>query len=113
MNILKRPPSAQQNLRHALETCNRLRRELAEMTSERDALRDQLEGDLPRATAWLQSKVWRQRRALDRLERKNLNVRFALRIMNRLREPVSAEEWKLARDADRLRDRIDEEAPPG
>lgn len=88
-----------------------LRRRIAELGSERDALAAQLTGDIPRATVWLQTKVWRQRRALDQRERKLLTLRFALRLMNALREPVTAQEWAAARDAARLRDRIDEEAP--
>ena len=37
-----------------------LHAKLDEVTAERDALRAQLEGDLPTATKWLQRKVWRQ-----------------------------------------------------
>ncbi len=36
-----------------------LRADLVELEAERDALRAQLEGDLPAATRWLQRKVWR------------------------------------------------------
>jgi hypothetical protein len=91
-----------------------LRRQLAEVTAERDALRAQLEGDLPSATAWLQSKVWRQRNQLDVMNRSVLSHRFALRLMNSIREPVTAEEWKKAREAltdERLRERVDEKVP--
>lgn len=90
-----------------------LRRQLAEVTAERDVLRAQLEGNLPSATAWLQSKVWRQRVALDTMNRSVLTTRFALRLMNRLREPVTAAEWKAAREAltEDLRERVDEKVP--
>ena len=43
-----------------------------------------------------------------------LSLHFALRLMNRLREPVTAAEWKQAREAvvdEALRKRIDEKAP--
>jgi len=47
-----------------------LRAQLVEVTAERDALRARLEGDLPKAMRWLQRKVWRQRTALDTLNRR-------------------------------------------
>ena len=87
---------------------------IRELEAERDALRAQLEGDIPRATVWLQTKVWRQRRALDRLERRNGSLRFALQIMNLLREPVTAQEWASARaaiDDESRRGRIQETVP--
>lgn len=93
---------------------NKLRRQLTEMTAERDALRDQLDGNIPAATFWLQTKVHRQRRALDRLDRRNLSLRFALRLLNTIREPVTAAEWTAAREAvgDKLlRERVDENVP--
>ena len=55
-----------------------LRRELVELAAERDALRAQLEGDLPAATRWLQRKVWRQAAALDVLNRRVVTQRFVL-----------------------------------
>jgi hypothetical protein len=102
MTILARKTAdteASRNLREALITCNRLRKELAEVGSERDALRDQLDGKIPEATYWLQVKVWRQRRALDQLNRRTLSLRFALRLMNSIREPVTTQEWVAARNA--------------
>ena len=36
---------------------------LDDVLAERDALRAQVEGDLPAATRWLQRKVWRQEAA--------------------------------------------------
>lgn len=88
-----------------------LRAERAELRAEIDALRAQLEGDIPKATYWLQTKVWRQRRALDRLERRNLSLRFALRLMNQIRMPVTAEEWKEVLDDSRLSDRLEKQVP--
>jgi hypothetical protein len=76
-----------------------LRAEFAELRAERDALRAQLEGDIPAATYWLQSKVWRQRRALDDANQALTAHRFALRLLGRIREPVTAAEWRAARDA--------------
>jgi hypothetical protein len=52
-----------------------LRTQLVELQAERDALRAQLEGDLPTATRWLQRKVWRQAAALDALNRRVVTQR--------------------------------------
>lgn len=85
--------------------------ELRELRAEVDALRAQLEGDLPRATAWLQWKVWRQRVALDLLNRRVVSQRFALRTLDELGRGLSREEYLAARarQPEQLRDRIDEE----
>ena len=43
-----------------------------------------------------------------------LSLHVALRLMNRLREPVTAAEWKQAREAitdEALRERVDGKAP--
>lgn len=89
-----------------------LRRALAEMTAERDALRAQLDGNIPAATYWLQTKVGRQRAALDTLNRKLLSLHVALRALNRVREPLTAQEWAAARAAaGELRKRIEEKVP--
>ena len=86
-------------------------RELRELRAEVDALRAQLEGDLPRATSWLQWKVWRQRAELDRLNRRILSQRLALRTLEALGRGLSREEYLQAREAQSeiLRERIDEE----
>jgi hypothetical protein len=87
-----------------------LREQLVELTAERDALRAQLEGDLPRATRWLQRKVWRQAAALDRLNRRVVTQRFVLRTLDGLGRSLSAAEYTAARGAvadDALRERID------
>jgi hypothetical protein len=92
----------------------KLRTALAEAAGEIDALKARLDGDIPRALHWLQGKAERQRQALDGLNRKVLSLHFALRLMNRLREPVTAAEWKQARDAiadEALRERVDAAAP--
>jgi hypothetical protein len=86
-----------------------LRRELTELAAERDALRAQLEGDLPSATRWLQRKVWRQAAELDRLNRRVTSQRFVLRTLAGLGRSLSAAEYQAARAAiadEQLRDRI-------
>jgi hypothetical protein len=86
------------------------RAQLVELAAERDALRAQLEGDLPAATRWLQRKVWRQAAALDALNRRVVSQRFVLRALGELGRSLTAEEYRSARDRianARLRDRID------
>jgi hypothetical protein len=85
--------------------------ELLELRAERDALRAQLDGDLPAATRWLQRKVWRQAAALDALNRRVVSQRFVLRTLDGLGRSLSSEEYRAARDAVgnvALRDRIAE-----
>ena len=74
-----------------------LRRELVELAAERDALRAQLEGDLPAATRWLQRKVWRQAAALDALNRRVVTQRFVLRTLDELGRSLTAAEYRAAR----------------
>ncbi|MGI8333224.1 hypothetical protein ACRYCC_25005 [Actinomadura scrupuli] len=88
-----------------------LRAQLVELVAERDALRAQLAGDLPAATAWLQRKVWRQAAALDALNRRVVTQRFVLRTVDRLGRSLTAQEYRAARAQvanTRLRDRIDD-----
>jgi hypothetical protein len=73
------------------------RAELVELAAERDALRAQLEGDLPKATRWLQRKVWRQAAALDALNRRVVAQRFVLRTLDELGRSLTAEELQSAR----------------
>ena len=75
-----------------------LRAELVEVTAERDALRAQLDGDLPAATRWLQRKVWRQAAALDALNRRVTGQRFVLRTLDELGRSLTATEYQAARD---------------
>ena len=94
-----------------MTTTTDLRHEFLELAAERDALRAQLEGDLPAATRWLQRKVWRQARELDRLNRRVTSLRFVLRTLDELGRSLTAEEFRTARDAlsnAQLRDRIAE-----
>lgn len=88
-----------------------VRAELVELAAERDALRAQLDGDLPAATRWLQRKVWRQAAALDALNRRIVSQRFVLRTLAELDRSLSADEYRAARARvanDQLRERIDE-----
>jgi hypothetical protein len=90
-----------------------LHAKLDEVTAERDALRAQLEGDLPAATKWLQRKVWRQAAALDGLNRRIVSQRFVLRTLDGLGRSLTAAEYIAARNAvanPQLRERIDEPA---
>jgi hypothetical protein len=88
-----------------------LRTQLVELAAERDALRAQLEGDLPAATRWLQRKVWRQAVALDALNRRIVTQRFVLRTLDELGRSLTPDEYRAARSRVanlQLRDRIDE-----
>jgi hypothetical protein len=90
-----------------------LHSKLDEVTAERDALRAQLEGDLPAATKWLQRKVWRQAAALDGLNRRVVSQRFVLRTLDGLGRSLTVAEYTAARNAvanPQLRERIDEPA---
>ena len=94
----------------ALSDAADVRAELVEVTAERDALRAQLEGDLPAATRWLQRKVWRQAVALDALNRRVVSQRFVLRTLGELGRSLTAAEYRAARDqvaSPQLRGRID------
>jgi hypothetical protein len=85
------------------------RQELVELIAERDALRAQLEGDIPSATRWLQRKVWRQAVELDRLNRRVTSQRFVLRTLDGLGRSLAAQEYRAAREAiadAQLRERI-------
>jgi hypothetical protein len=75
-----------------------LRDQLVELTAERDALRAQLDGDLPAATRWLQRKVWRQAAALDALNRRVVAQRFVLRTLDELGRSLTAAEYLAARE---------------
>lgn len=88
-----------------------LRAQLVELAAERDALRAQLDGDLPAATRWLQRKVWRQAAALDALNRRVASQRFVLRTLDELGRSLTTAEYRAARDGVAnlaLRDRIDD-----
>ena len=77
-----------------------LRAQLVELTAERDALRAQLAGDLPKATRWLQQKVWRQAAALTVLNQRVVNQRFVLRTLDQLGRSLSAAEFQAATKVD-------------
>ncbi|GIF77575.1 hypothetical protein [Asanoa siamensis] len=77
-----------------------LRAQLVELAAERDALRAQLAGDIPRATRWLQQKVWRQAAALHLLNQRVVNQRFVLRTLDGLGRSLSADELRAATKVD-------------
>jgi hypothetical protein len=88
-----------------------LRAQLVELAAERDALRAQLDGDLPKATRWLQSKVLRQAEALDALNRRVVSQRFVLRTLDELGRSLTVDEYRTAGSRisnSQLRDRIDD-----
>jgi hypothetical protein len=88
-----------------------VRSALVELAAERDALRAQLDGDLPAATRWLQRKVWRQAAALDALNRRVVTQRFVLRSLGELGRSLTAAEYQAARARvanPQLRTRIDD-----
>jgi hypothetical protein len=96
-----------------MTTSTDLRSRLVELAAERDALRAQLDGDLPAATRWLQRKVWRQAAALDALNRRVISQRFVLRTLDELGRSLTKAEYRaaMARIANaQLRDRIDDPA---
>lgn len=76
-----------------------LRQELASVKTDNLALRAQLEGNIPQATAWLQAKVWRQRQVLDRENRTIISQRFVLRTLEALGRGLTREEYLTARKA--------------
>jgi hypothetical protein len=83
---------------------------IVELEAERDTLRAQLEKDLPRATRWLQRKVWRQAEALDVLNRRIVTQRFVLRTLEELGRYLTAAEYATAKAAvanPQVRDRIE------
>lgn len=95
------------------DTIRDLRAQVLELTTDNRALRAQMDGDLPTATRWLQLKVWRQRNALDRLERRVLGQRLVLRTLDGLGRGLTPEEYRAARGelAGAVRDRTPETVP--
>ena len=88
-----------------------MRREINELKMERDALLKQIEGDPEYVLYFYQRKSLRQRAARDQLNRRNLSLRFALRVHEAIHGPLSREEYLKARDAvqdEQLRERIDD-----
>jgi hypothetical protein len=88
-----------------------LRSMYVELVAERNALRAQLEGDLPAATRWLQRKVWRQAAVLDALNRRIVSQRFVLRTLDELGRSLTDDEYRAARARianEQLRDRVED-----
>lgn len=70
-----------------------LRRQVWDLKGEVTALQAQLSGDIPTATVWLQTKVWRQRKALDTLQRRVVNQRATLRTLDELGRSLTTAEF--------------------
>jgi hypothetical protein len=90
---------------------SKLKSEVAQLKMEIETLEAQLQGgDIPKATAWLQMKVWRQRKALDALNRTVVTNRFIVRTLNEMGRGLSREEYLEARSKqpDLLQARIEE-----
>lgn len=77
-----------------------LEQRVIELEAEVATLRAQLEGDLPKATRFLQRKDWAQRRALARLNERVVAQRFVLRTLSELGRTLSPEEYAKAREAE-------------
>lgn len=109
MSILGKPKPELQVVADQREEVLALRARVNDLTGENQALRDQLEGNIPAATAWLQTKVWRQRAVLDRENRTLIGQRFALRTLESLGRGLTREEYLLARKAagnDRIPEKV-------
>lgn len=92
----------------------KLRGELTELTAELAAFRAAAAGDQDTAVWRLYGKICRQRTALNQLTIAQTRLRFALRLMNQLREPVTAAEWNTAKTSigdTRLQERVGKEVP--
>lgn len=94
--LTKIPPKATEREEELLTRVGELETKLREAQREAAELRAQLEGDIPSATYWLQTKVWRQRSALDRLHTRVVTQRLILHAMSKLGRDLSREEWQAA-----------------
>lgn len=110
MSILTRKPPVDQE-RYLADKVRELETEVSRLTLDRNILEAIRKEDVPSALWWYQRKCRRQRLALDRLNRRVLSQRFALRAMDRLGMRLSREQYTEARNAEReeLRERIDAE----
>lgn len=79
------------------EAYEKARIELASLRDQLKAYEAMEAGDIPQACTWLQSKAFRQGKALDRLNRRVLNQRLQLRTLNELGRGLTPEEYREAR----------------
>jgi uncharacterized coiled-coil protein SlyX len=79
------------------ELIARLRQELASARDQLKAYEAMEQGDVINACRWLQSKGYRQGKALDRLNRRVVNQRFQLRVLNELGRGLTREEFLAAK----------------
>lgn len=76
-----------------------MRRRILELEAEVENLATLLrEGGVPQSASWLQWKVWRQKTALDALNRRVLSQRFVLKLLDEMGRGLTAEEYKAARE---------------
>lgn len=88
------------------EEAVRLRHELAEAKQQNAAYEEMIKGNIPQACFWLQTKVWRQRKALDLLNRKVLTQRFRLRTVALMGRDLTKEEYLAAKEQLEEADRV-------
>lgn len=74
------------------------RSEAYDLRAEISALQAQLDGNIPKATSWLQWKVWRQRVMLDILNKRVVAQRAVLRRLDVLGRGLTRDEWIALRD---------------
>lgn len=93
---------------NAEERAKELSEENRHLREQVKILQAQVDGDRDQALWRLQSKIDRQRKALDILNRKVLSQRFRLRIAEALGKSITKEEYlaEKAKLADPLADRV-------
>lgn len=83
----------------ATETETTLRARVRELEAECKTLRLQLDGNIPDATYWLQTKCERQRAVLNYLNQKESTRGFMLRLLESNGRTFTREEYVAARNA--------------
>ena len=117
MSLIKLPETeaaqAQQVLDLTAELA-KLREEHGQLLDEVHTLRLYADGKRDWAFDSARRKIERQREALNLLTARNTRLRFALKLMNRLREPVTNVEWTREASAiedEQYRARLGKEVP--
>jgi uncharacterized coiled-coil protein SlyX len=111
MSILtRRKPPTDDYVAGLEETIGKMQERLADLQLDRDILEAIKRQDIPQSLWFLQRKTTRQRKALDRLNRRVVSQRFVLRTLDGLGRSLTRDEYVAARDAEpeQLRERIDE-----
>jgi len=89
-NLTERP---EDTIRRLAQENLKLRAQLGETLGDLDALHDQIAGNYPRATFWLQIKVTRQRRELERRSLRAYARRLVLRAYAEAGHTLTDEQW--------------------